>query len=59
MCAQFVSAQFTLSRMLASQGQLANTQQSLVSAQNNYDIAVSTLNNVIGMPDTVLDILIS
>ena len=43
--------------MLASQVQLANAQQALVTAQNNYDIAVSTLNNVIGLPtDTVLDI---
>ena len=55
--AQFRVGTVAKSDVLASQVQLANAQQSLVSAQNNYDIAVSTLNNVIGMPtDTVLDI---
>lgn len=45
------------SDVLASQVQLANAQQALVTAQNNYDVAVSTLNNVIGLDtDTVLDI---
>ena len=57
-----VNAQYSVgtvakSDVLASQVQLANAQQALVTAQNNYDIAVSTLNNVIGLPtDTVLDI---
>mgnify|MGYP002521338582 CR=1 FL=1 len=55
--AQYRVGTVAKSDVLASQVQLANAQQSLVSAQNNYDIAVSTLNNVIGLPtDTVLDI---
>ncbi len=45
------------SDVLASQVQLANAQQALVTAQNSYDVAVATLNNVIGLDtDTVLDI---
>lgn len=55
--AQYRVGTVAKSDVLASQVQLANAQQALVSAQNNYDIAVSTLNNVIGLPtDTVLDI---
>lgn len=55
--AQFRVGTVAKSDVLASQVQLANAQQALVSAQNNYDIAVSTLNNVIGTPtETVLDI---
>lgn len=43
--------------VLASQVQLANAQQDLVTAQNNYDVAVASLNNLIGLPtDTKLDI---
>lgn len=57
-----VNAQYNVgtvakSDVLASEVQLANAQQSLVTARNNYDIAVATLNNVIGLPtDTVLNI---
>ena len=55
--AQYRVGTVAKSDVLASQVQLANAQQVLVTAQNNYDIAVSTLNNVIGLPtDTVLDI---
>lgn len=55
--AQYRVGTVAKSDVLASQVQLANAQQALVSAQNNYDIAVSTLNNIIGLPtDTVLDI---
>lgn len=55
--AQFRVGTVAKSDVLASQVQLANAQQALVNAQNNYDVAVSTLNNVIGLPtDTVLDI---
>lgn len=55
--AQYRVGTVAKSDVLASQVQLANAQQALVSAQNNYDIAVSTLNNVIGLPtDTTLDI---
>ena len=36
--------------VLRSQVELANAQQSLTQAQNNYDVAVSSLNNVLGLP---------
>lgn len=55
--AQYRVGTVAKSDVLRSQVELANAQQSLVSAQNNYDIAVSTLNNIIGLPtDTVLNI---
>lgn len=55
--AQYRVGTVAKSDVLASQVQLANAQQELVTAQNNYDVAVATLNNVIGLPtDTVLDI---
>ena len=43
--------------VLASEVDLANAQQALTTAQNNYQVAVATLNNVIGLPtDTDLQI---
>lgn len=55
--AQFRVGTVAKSDVLASEVALANAQQALVTAQNNYDVAVSTLNNVIGLPtDTDLDI---
>lgn len=36
--------------VLRSEVELANAQQNLIKAQNSYDLAVATLNNVIGMP---------
>lgn len=55
--AQYRVGTVAKSDVLASQVQLANAQQSLVTAQNNYDVAIATLNNVIGLPtDTNLDI---
>ncbi|SEI82321.1 Outer membrane protein TolC [Propionispira arboris] len=50
-----VSAQYAVgtvakSDVLRSQVELANAQQSLVTAQNDYDLSVSTFNNVIGLP---------
>lgn len=38
------------SDVLRSQVELANAQQALVLAQNDYDIAVATFNNIIGLP---------
>ena len=38
------------SDMLATSVQLANTQQSLNTAQGNYQTAVARLNNIIGLP---------
>ena len=57
-----VNAQYSVGTVaktdvLASQVQLSNAQLSLVSAQNNYDVAIANLNNVIGMPvDTKLNL---
>lgn len=36
--------------VLRSEVELANAQQNLIKAQNGYDLAVASLNNVIGMP---------
>ncbi len=55
--AQYRVGTVAKSDVLASEVQLANAQQSLVTAQNDYDVAVATLNNYINLPtDTVLDI---
>ena len=55
--AQYRVGTVAKSDVLASQVQLANAQQSLVTAQNDYDVAIASLNNVVGLPtDTVLDI---
>ena len=57
-----VNAQFrvgTVARadVLASEVELANARQNLTTAKNNYEVAVATLNNVIGVPtDTTLTI---
>lgn len=59
---QNVTAQYnagTVAKLdiLTSQVNLVNAQQSLVTAQNNYDVAVSTFNNIVGLPtDTVVDV---
>jgi len=39
-----------LSDVLQTQVQLANAQDGLIKAQNNYDLAEANLNNVIGLP---------
>lgn len=36
--------------VLRSQVELVDAQQTLTQAQNNYDVAVATLNNVLGLP---------
>ena len=55
--AQYRVGTVAKSDVLSSQVNLANAQQALTSAQNNYDIAVATLNNIIGLStDTVLEI---
>ena len=55
--AQYKVGTVAKSDVLRSQVQLASAQMALVSAQNNYDVAVATLNNLIGMPtDTELNI---
>ena len=44
--AQYRVGTVAKSDVLASEVQLANSQQSLVNAQNNYDVAMATLNNI-------------
>jgi len=39
-----------LSDVLQTQVQLANAQDGLIKAQNNYDLAEANLNNIIGLP---------
>ncbi len=48
--AQYRVGTVAKSDVLSSQVQLANAQQALVSAKNDYDVAVATLNNLIGLP---------
>ena len=55
-----VQAQFSVGivakvDVLRSEVELADAQQELIKAENNYDIAIATLNNVVGLPlDTEL-----
>ena len=54
--AQYRVGTVAKSDVLRSQVELANQQQALVNAQNNYDVAVATFNNVVGLPtDTIVD----
>ena len=53
--AQFRVGTVAKSDVLASQVQLAESQQALVNAQNNFDNAIADLCNYIGLPaDTIL-----
>ncbi|MBO5515123.1 MAG: TolC family protein, partial [Schwartzia sp.] len=54
--AQYRVGTVAKSDVLRSQVELANQQQNLVDAQNNYDVAVATFNNIVGLPtDTIVD----
>ena len=48
--AQYSVGTVAKSDVLRSEVELANNQQNLIKAQNNYDLAVSRLNNIIGLP---------
>ena len=48
--AQYNAGTVARSDVLASQVALANAEQALVRAKNNYDVAMATLNNIIGLP---------
>ncbi|SHI86745.1 TolC family protein [Propionispora hippei] len=48
--AQFEVGTVAKTDVLRSQVELANAQQSLIKAENSYQLAVSNLNNVIGQP---------
>lgn len=53
--AQFRAGTVAKADVLASEVRLANARQTLVTAQNDYDIAVATLSNFLLMPaDTLL-----
>ena len=53
--AQFRAGTVAKADVLASQVRLANAQQALVSAQNDYDVAVATLSNYLLLPaDTII-----
>ena len=55
--AQYNVGTVAKSDVLASQVALANAQQALVTQKNNYDVAMASLNNLIGLPtNTVLNI---
>ena len=50
-----VNAQFTVgtvakSDVLGTQVQLANAEQNLITANNSYDVAIASLNNIMGVP---------
>lgn len=48
--AQFDVGTVAKTDVLRSQVELANAEQDLIKAENNFQLAVSNLNNVIGMP---------
>ena len=48
--AKYSAGTVAKSDVLRSQVELADAQQNLVNAENNYDLSMSTLNNVIGLP---------
>lgn len=50
--AKYSAGTVAKSDVLRSQVELADAQQSLVNAQNNYDLSVSSLDNIIGLPIT-------
>lgn len=48
--AQYGVGTVAKSDVLGTQVQVANAEQNLITANNNYDIAVATLNNIMGLP---------
>lgn len=48
--AQFDAGTVARSDVLQTEVQLANAQDGLIKAQNNYELAIANLNNVIGLP---------
>lgn len=48
--AQYNVGTVAKSDVLRSEVELANAQQSLIKAQNAYDLAISSFNNVVGLP---------
>lgn len=55
--AKYAAGTVAKSDVLRSQVELADAKQNLVNAENNYDLSISTLNNLIGLPiDTKINI---
>ena len=53
--AQFRAGTVAKADILSTEVRLANAQQSLITAQNNYDIAIATLDNYLLLPaDTII-----
>ncbi|MDT8903779.1 TolC family protein [Anaeroselena agilis] len=48
--AQYEVGTVAKSDVLRSEVELANAQQSLITAQNDFDLAMASLNNVVGLP---------
>lgn len=48
--AQFAVGTVAKSDVLGTQVQMANAEQSLITANNNYDVAIASLNNIMGVP---------
>ena len=48
--ARYAAGTVAKSDVLRSQTELADAQQKLVTAENNYDLSMSSLNNIIGLP---------
>ena len=48
--AQYAVGTVAKSDVLRSEVELANNQQALIKAKNAYDLAISNLNNIIGLP---------
>lgn len=54
--AQFRAGTVAKADILSTEVRLANAQQALITAQNNYDIAIATLDNYILLPaDTIIN----
>lgn len=55
--AQYAVGTVAKTDVLRSEVEVADAEQSLIKAQNSYDLAVAGLNNVLGMPlDTQVDV---
>ncbi|EAX47472.1 outer membrane efflux protein [Thermosinus carboxydivorans Nor1] len=55
--AQYAVGTVAKSDVLRSEVELANAEQNLIKAQNSYDLAVASLNNVLGLPlDTEISV---
>lgn len=55
--AQYAVGTVAKSDVLRSEVELANAEQNLIKAQNNYDLAMSSFNNIVGLPlETIVSI---